>query len=61
MRGMGEERLEGMVRQLRDNGRDGMVGEYRRWEERVGKGVGEGRLMQWGREGELRREEGRVR
>ena len=27
-----------------------MVREYRRWEERVGKGVGEGRVMQWGRE-----------
>ena len=26
-------------------GGDGMVGEYRRWEERVGKGVGEGRVM----------------
>ena len=38
-----------------------MVGEYRRWEERVGKGVGEGRVMQWGREEELRRGEGRVR
>ena len=37
-----------------------MVGEYRRWEERVGKGVGEGRVMQWGR-GELRRGEGKVR
>ena len=38
-----------------------MVGEYRRWEERVGKGVGEGTVMQWGRGGELRREEGKVR
>ena len=45
MRGMGEGRLEGRVRQLRDKGRDGMVGEYMRWEEKVGKGVGEGRVM----------------
>ena len=30
-----------------------MVGEYRRWEERVGKGVGEGRVMQRGRGKEL--------
>ena len=34
-----------------------MVGEYRRWEKRVGKGVGEGRVMQWGRGEELRRGE----
>ena len=38
-----------------------MVGEYRRWEERVGKGVGEGRVKQWNRVGELRRGEGKVR
>ena len=38
-----------------------MVGEYRIWEERVGIGVEEGRVMCWGREGELRRGEGRVR
>ena len=38
-----------------------MVGEYRRWEERVCKGVGEGRVMQWGRGEELRRGEGKVR
>ena len=38
-----------------------MVGEYRRWEERVGKGVGEGRVMQWVGERELRRGEGKVR
>ena len=38
-----------------------MVGEYRRWEDRVGKGVGEGRVMQWGKGEELRREEGKVR
>ena len=31
-----------------------MVGEYRRWEERVVKGVGEGRGMQWGRGAEER-------
>ena len=36
-----------------------MVGEYRRWEERVGKEVGEGRIIYWGRGGELR--SGRVR
>ena len=28
-----------------------MVGEYRRLEGRVGKGLGEGRVMQWGGEG----------
>ena len=38
-----------------------MVAEYRRWEERVGKGVGEGRVMQWGRAEVLRRGEGKVR
>ena len=38
-----------------------MVGAYRRWEERVGKGVGEGRVMQWGRGEELRRGECKVR
>ena len=38
-----------------------MVGENRRWEDRVGKGVGEGRVMQWGRREELRRGEGKVR
>ena len=38
-----------------------MVGEYRRWEERVRKGVGEGKVMQWGREEELRTGEGKVR
>ena len=38
-----------------------MVGENRRREERVGKGVGEGRVMQWGRGEELRRGEGKVR
>ena len=38
-----------------------MVGEYRRWEERVGKGVGERRVMQWGRGEELRRGEGKIR
>ena len=38
-----------------------MVGEYRRWEERVGIGVGEGKVMKWGRRGELRRGEGKVR
>ena len=38
-----------------------MVGEYMRWEDRVGKGVGEGRVMQWGRGEKLRREEGKVR
>ena len=38
-----------------------MVGEYRRLEERVGKGVGEGRVMQLGRGEELRRGEGKVR
>ena len=37
------------------------VGEYRRWEERVWKAVGEVRVMQWGRGGELRRGEGKVR
>ena len=37
-----------------------MVGEYIRWEERVGKGVGNGREMQWGRRGELRRGVGKV-
>ena len=37
-------------------GEDGM-GEYKRWEERVGKGVGEGRVMQWGRREELSPEE----
>ena len=42
-------------------GEDGMVGEYRRWEERIGKGVGEGRVMQWDRGDELRRREGKVR
>ena len=26
-------------------GGNGMVGEYRRWEERVGKGMGKGRVM----------------
>ena len=31
-----------------------MVGEYRRWEERVVTGVGEGRVMQWGRGAEER-------
>ena len=45
MRGMREGRLEGRVRQLRDKGRGWDVGEYRRWEERVGKEVGEGRVM----------------
>ena len=38
-----------------------MVGKYRRWEERVGKEVGAGRVMQWGRGEELRRGEGQVR
>ena len=38
-----------------------MVGEYRRWEERVGKGVGEGRIMQRGRGKKLRRGEGKAR
>ena len=38
-----------------------MVGEYRRWEERAGKVVGGGRVMQWGRGEELRRGEGKVR
>ena len=37
-----------------------MVGEYRRWEERVGKGVGKGRVMQRGRGEGLRRGEGKV-
>ena len=32
-----------------------------RWEERVGKGVGESKVMQWGRGKELRRGEGKVR
>ena len=27
-----------------------MVSEYKKWEERVGKGVREGRVMQWGEE-----------
>ena len=38
-----------------------MVGEYRRWEERVWKGVVEGRVMQWGRGEELRKGEDKVR
>ena len=38
-----------------------MVGKYRRWEERVGKGVGEGKVMHWGRGEELRRGEGMVK
>ena len=38
MGGMGEWRLEGRACQLRDNERGWMVGECRRWEERVGKG-----------------------
>ena len=38
-----------------------MVGEYRRWEERVGKGVGEIRVLRLGRGEELRRGEGKVR
>ena len=37
------------------------MGEYRRGEERVGKGVGEGRVMQLGMREELRRGEGKVR
>ena len=46
MGGMEEGRLGGRVRQLRDNGRGwDVVGEYRRWGEIVGKGVGEGRVM----------------
>ena len=45
MRGMGEGRWECRVRQLRDKGRGGMVGEYRRWQDSVGNGVGEGRVM----------------
>ena len=38
-----------------------MVGEYRRWGERVVKGMEEGRVMQWGRGEELRRGEGKER
>ena len=41
---MGEGRLEGRERQLRDKERRRDVGEYRRWVERVGKIVG-GRVM----------------
>ena len=46
---MGEGRLEGRVHQPRDKGRgwDGgrVISEYRRWEERVGKSVGEGSIV----------------
>ena len=38
-----------------------MVGEYRRWEERGGKGVGEDRVMQRGRGKELSRGESKAR
>ena len=58
MRGMGEGRGDWRVG---IKGEDGMVGEYRRWEEREGKGVGESREMQWGRGEELRRGEDKVR
>ena len=40
-----EGRLEGRDVSCGIKGEDGMVGEYRRWEERVGKGVRECRVM----------------